>query len=269
VTRRYEEGERLVYRMTATNRNRNGATSYTATAKGVVKREAAGRFVEEFEWSDLVWDGMPFELPPASQQFRQLLSLSADRVPSVPDLSRVHRRLVGPITDLLSFYADAWLAMQQPNLRLTGDRVVVNHGEANSWADGTRVLVGEDAIDFAMTLDHIDISSGTATLTVRHVPPERPKIRIPTDWMRPPVAGVPNNWVQVVRTGERQYVASIGKETFDVEMQLSLRNGKIISARMTNPVEVFERECTDEALTTCREGTRYQILRQIAISENP
>ncbi|MBI4476126.1 MAG: hypothetical protein HY654_03075 [Acidobacteria bacterium] len=159
--------------------------------------------------------------------------------------------------------------MQQPNLRHAGDRAAVTHGEANSWADGSRILLGEDAIDFAITLDDINTSRGVATFTVRHVPPEQPRIKVPADWMRTPVAGVPNNWVQVARAGERQFVASIGKETFDVEIRLSLTNGKIISARMNNPVEVFERECTDEALTACREGIRYQILRQISISESP
>lgn len=269
LTRHYEEGERLSYRMTATNRDRTRTTSYTATAKGVVKRDSTGRFFEEFQWSELVWNGAPFELPPASQLFRQVLSLSSDRTPSLPDFSQVHPRLVGLVADLLSFYADAWLAMQQPNLRRAGDRVVVNHGEANSWADGARILLGEDAIDFAITLDDINNSRGTATFTVRHVPPEQPKIRIPADWMRTPVADVPNNWVQVARAGDRRYVASIGKETFDVELQLNLMNGRIVSARMTNPVEVFERECTNEALTMCSEGIRYQILRQIGISDTP
>jgi hypothetical protein len=38
---------------------------------------------------------------------------------------------------------------------------------------------------------------------------------------------------------------------------------------MESPIDVFERECTDAALTMCGEGVRYQILRQIAIAEGP
>jgi hypothetical protein len=171
--------------------------------------------------------------------------------------------------DLLSFYADAWLAMRQPSLRLAGDRVVVSHGDANSWADGTRIIIGEDAIDFAITLDDINTSRGITGLTVRHIPPAQPRIRIPADWMRTPVADVQNNWVQVARSGDGKYIASIGKETFDVEIQPNLMNGKIVSARMNNPVEVFERECTDQAVALCGEGIRYEILRQISISETP
>ena len=39
--------------------------------------------------------------------------------------------------------------------------------------------------------------------------------------MRTPVADTPNNWVQVRRQGEA-YVASAGKETFDVELKVRL-----------------------------------------------
>jgi hypothetical protein len=268
LTRWYELGERVSYRMTATTKDRTGTATYAATAKGVVKRDDMGRLFEELEWPELVWNGTPVQIPPANQQFRQILSLSPDRMLAAPDVSRALPRLVALTFDLRSFYADAWAAMQQPTLRFTGNHtVVLNHGDTNSWADGARVILGEDSTDLEITLDDVNLNEGTATLTVLHVPPAQPKITLPAEWMRTRVADAPNNWVQVVRAGARQFVASIGAETSKVEMQLSLTNGKIFSARMENPVEVFERECTDEALTMCGEGTRYQLLRQIAISE--
>src|SRR6266545_499138 len=51
LTRRYQEGERHSYRMTAINRDRTTTTSYEATARGVVKRDNAGNFFEEYEWT--------------------------------------------------------------------------------------------------------------------------------------------------------------------------------------------------------------------------
>ena len=188
LTRHYREGERLSYRMTARNQDRVRTTIYAATASGVVKLDSAGRFFEEYEWSDIVWNGAAFDLPPNSRAFRQLLSLSPDRTPSLPDFSRIHPRLVGPTTDLMTFYSDVWLAMQQPGLRRAGDRAVVHHGQASSWADGTRILIGEDSIDFIIVLGDMTTASGTVNLTVRHVPPEQPTIKIPADWMRAPVA---------------------------------------------------------------------------------
>lgn len=267
LTRQYREGEQLAYRMTASNRDRVRTTVYAATARGVVKRDSAGRFQEEYEWSDIVWNGAPFELPEANRGFRQLLSLNDP--PALPDFSTVHPRLVGPTADFMTFYSDVWLAMHQPSLRQAGDRVRVNHGDAASWADGTRVVLGESSIDFDIVLGEAQTAAGTRELTVRHVPPEQPKIRIPAEWMRAPVADVPNNWVQVTKLGEGRYVAAIGKETFDAEIRLSTANGKIVSAALKNPVDVLERECKDEALRQCGEGVRYQRLRQIQIVDIP
>jgi len=269
LKRQYREDERLVYRMKASNRDRLRTATYEATARGVVKRDSAGTFYEEYQWSDIVWNGTAFDLPEANRAFRQVLSLAPSHTPALPDFSTLHPRLVGPTADLMTFYSDVWLAMRQPNLRQAGDRARVNHGDASSWADGTRVLLGEDSIDFDMVLGDVSTSGGTRELTVRHVPPERPKIKIPADWMRPPVVDVPNNWVQVIKLGEGRYAAAIGKETFDAQIRLSLANGRIVSASLTNPVDAFERECKDEALTQCGDGVRYGILRQIQIVEIP
>jgi hypothetical protein len=48
-----------------------------------------------------------------------------------------------------------------------------------------------------------------------------------------------------------QYVAAVGRETFDVQLVVSLVDGRIVSATMDNPVDVLERTCSDAALTSC------------------
>lgn len=267
LTRQYRDSEELAYRMTASVRDRVRTTEYAATARGVVKRDSSGTFYEEYAWSDIVWNGVPFDIPENNRAFRQRLSLAPDHTPALPDFSTLHPRLVGPTADLMTFYADVWLAIRQPALRQAGDFVRVNHGDANSWADGKRVVLGEDAIDFVITLGEISTATGTRSLTIHHVPPERPKIRIPANWMRAAVADAENNWVQVTKLVEGRYIASVGKETFEARIRLSVANGRIVSADLENPVEVFERECQDEALTQCGDGVRYQILRQIQIVE--
>ena len=67
----------------------------------------------------------------------------------------------------MTFYVDVSLAMRQSDLRRAGDRAVVHHDQPNSWADGMRVLIGEDAIDFLIVLGEIATTSGTVSLTVR------------------------------------------------------------------------------------------------------
>ncbi|MCP5118954.1 MAG: hypothetical protein GY953_49740, partial [bacterium] len=90
----------------------------------------------------------------------------------MPDLRGVEPALIGPITDLMAFYVDLWLAIK--SCHLTG-------------ADGTRVVIGEDSIDFDITLAELDRPNEVATVVVKHVPPERSAVRLPAAWMREPV----------------------------------------------------------------------------------
>jgi hypothetical protein len=264
LARHYREGEKLSYHMKASNRNRENTLLYEIQADSVVKQTAAG-FFEEYAWSGLVVNGKPVVLPAASQSLRQVLSLAPNPNMGIPDLSKVHPMLIGPITDMLTFYADMLIAHYRGQLVRAGDHFYFKHSAPNSWADGAYVILGQDSIDFDVTLEEVDHKSKVATVVVRHVPPEKPQIKIPAEWMNAPVADTPNNWVQIEKTDNGKFSAQIGKETFVARIKISLVDGRIISASQNNPVEVLERECTDAALTNCGEPVRYQILRQIEI----
>jgi hypothetical protein len=265
LVRRYKEGEALTYHMKASNQDRTGTIRYEADAKGTAKKDGAGHFIEEFQWSGLSFNGQSVPLPATDSDFRQQLSLDPEVSPSVPDFSHVNPMLIGPSADLLTFYADLWLAIKQGTLVHSGDHVYVKHGTANSWADGARTLVGQDSIDFEITLSNVNSQDGTAKLAVRHVPPAQPQVKVPAKWMEAPVSDQPNNWVEVTKTGPGKYLGEVGKETFDVEMMVSLADGRILSATMDNPVMVSARECTDEAITDCGQPQHYQIRRQIEL----
>jgi len=265
LVRRYKDGETLSYHMKASNQARNQTIRYEADAKGVVKKEGFGHLVEEFQWSALSFNGQPVPLPANASDFRQQLSLDPAVSPSLPDFSHVNPMLIGPSADLLTFYADLWLAMKQGTLIHSGDHAYVRHGTPNSWADGTRTLIGEDSIDFDIKLSDVDTGAGTAKLVVRHVPPAQPEIKTAAKWMGAPVADAPNNWVEVTKMDSGKYLAEVGKETFDVEITTSLADGRILSAKMDNPVTVLARECSDSELTQCGEPEHYQIRRQIEL----
>lgn len=265
LVRRYKEGESLTYHMKASNQGRTQTIRYEADAKGVVKKNASGDFVEEFQWSGLSFNGQTVPLPANASEFRQQLSLAPAVSPSLPDFSHVNPMLIGPSADLLTFYADLWLAIKQGMLVHSGDHAYVKHGIPNSWADGSRTLIGEDSIDFDLTLSEVDAKAGAAKLVVRHVPPSKPQIKVPAKWMEPPVADTQNNWIEVSKMDSGKYLAEVGKETFDVEISLSLADGKILLATMDNPVAVVARECTDQALTQCGEPEHYRIRRQIEL----
>jgi hypothetical protein len=260
LTRHYTEGEKLVYAM----KGNNDGWEYEIKANGVVKKDGAGHMVEEFGWSDFK-SNAPMTLNAASLNFHQTLSLSPDSHPSIPDLSQVQPFLIGPITDMLTFYSDLWLAMQQGTLNHAGDHAYVKFGTAASWADGNYVLLGEDSIDFDLTLKDVDSAKQVATLLVQHVPPKEPAVKLPADWMRVPVSDTRNNWVEAKKNNAGKYDVEVGKEIFDVEIKISLLDGKMLSATLHNPVEAIKKECSDVAFSNCGGSTPRHILRQIEL----
>jgi hypothetical protein len=295
--RQYREGERIVYHMKGTNRTRFGTWIYEFEANGVAKKDSEGKFYESFGWINLVsskttdkidlfslstsaaWANLvankhALALSPASASFRQQLALPLVAQPSdfmkifsaMGALGQLDPPMIGPVADLTTFYVDMLLASKFGSQVKAGDhRYVSMGGQPNTWADGAYVVLGQDSIDFASTVSEIDQANQTATLLIKHVPPENPKIKLPAEWMHARVADTANNWVEVKRNDDGTYAAAVGKETFEVLIVVSLIDGQILSARMDNPVEVLERECTDATLTNAGPPIRYQTRRQIEI----
>jgi hypothetical protein len=261
--RQYREGETLVYRMTGVNENWH----YTIQADGVVKKDGAGVYFEEYRWSHMESDGQALKLSDGTAAFRQRITLDPNQNPTMPDLSKVDPRIIGPVTDLMTFYVDLWLPNKLGQLKKAGDHFYFrNPMPASSWADGKYVLVGESAIDFDMTLKLVDAAAGTAVLVVRHVPPEKTAVQLPAAWMQTPVGDKPNNWVGVQKTQDGKISAAVGQETFTVELKVSLVDGKILSANMDNLVKTVERICEDDALTKCSDAKPHEISRKIDIA---
>lgn len=260
LERRYRVGETLNYVMKGVNEGRR----YEATAKAVVKRNTEGTFFEEFIWTGLTMNGRNVPIPPEAGFFQDV-SLALDYGMSIPDFGKVPM-LVGPVLDLMTFYVDLQLAARQETLAHPGGHAYVKVGGANSWADGRYVLEGEDSLDFDITLEKVNTAEHTAELLVKHVPPAQPGITVPAEWMRKRVADTPNNWMEVHKDDKGKYVAAVGKETFDVRIQVDLSDGKILSATMNNPVETIERTCSNEDLTDCDEARPHHILRQVELT---
>jgi hypothetical protein len=259
--RQYKEGESLVYQMKGINEDWH----YTAMVTSLVKND--GRFYEELKWTGMESGGQPLPLSASSAEFKQRLTLDPGENPSMPDLSKVDPKMIGPVTDMMTFYVDLWLANKLGALKKAGDHFYFrNPMPASSWADGTRVLVGVSAIDFDMTLKAVDSAAGTALLEVKHVPPEKSALPVKAAWMQVPVESAPNNWMTVSKTPDGKFDAGVGQETFTDEITISLADGHIVSATMYNPVKTIERVCEDEALTKCGDAKPHLIVRKIEIA---
>ena len=259
--RQYHEGEKLAYRMTGVNEDWH----YTIEATGQVKRDSSGAFFEEYQWSDLKSAGQPTPLSPQTADFRQRLSLDPNQNPSMPDLSKVDPKIIGPITDFMTFYADLWIAIKTGQLKGPGDHFYMPYGVPSSWADGTYVRLGQSSIDFDMTWKSTDSTGHTAELEIRHVPPTKSMVTLPAAWMQAPVGDKPNNWVSVQKGQDGKLQASVGEETFDVHLTVSLADGKILAGTMDNVVKTVQRTCDDDALTHCTDPAPHEIHRKIEI----
>lgn len=268
IRRSYREGESIGYTMQGLNQGHLQTKRYQARANGVVRKDAAGVFAEDLGWSDLSFNGAAFDLSPASTAFREHLSLDPDFRLAIPDLSKVQPALIGPITDLLTFYADVRLAARQTGLQRTGDHVYVKHGTPNSWADGRYTLLGQDSVDFDILLQSIDSQAHTLTLRVRHVPPAQPQIPLPAEWMRDPVGKSKNNWIEIEKTGDGKFAAEIGEENFEALILIDQASGRILHATLENPVEVLERDCEDAELHSCGPPVRYRIYRETKVASS-
>jgi len=262
LVRRYHEGETLAYRMNGINES----WRYTIQSDSVVKKDANGAFFEEIRWSGMQSNGQPVVLSAAMQQMWQRFSLDPNFILLPPNMSQLERQLVGPVTDFGTFYVDLWLVLKTGQLAKPGDHFRFSMPRPGSWADGSRILVGEDSIDFDMTWKGTNQADQTATLVIRHVPPAKPAIHLGADWMQKPVADTPNNFVQVRKSQDGKFEAAVGQETFDVELKVDLKDGKILHGSMENPVRTIERTCTDQALTQCDTAKPHDILRRIEIT---
>lgn len=265
LARNYREGETLTYRMTAANQDWH----YTAEAAGTTKKLPSGAFAEDFRWISMTSNGQPISLSPAMATFRQTLSVDPKWMPGAPTLTGADAKMVGPITDLFTFYVDLWLIHKIGFLHKAGDHFHVANPQPGSWADGTRVILGKDQIDFELNVQSIDDAAHTAIILVHHVPPAHPNLDLTAEWMKAPVSDTPNNWVEVTKTEDGKYNAAVGKETFDVTLVISTVDGRILSGVMENPVLTAGRLCDDAALTKCGPAQPQTIKRHVEIALQP
>ena len=257
LQRQYADGAVSHYLMTGNN----DGWKYTIWATDVVKRDANGRYYEEIGWSGLT-SSAEQALTPPSLALRQTVSLDDPAsYMKVPSLANVQPLLIGPITDTLTFYSDLLLAMRA-KLAQTGQTAYVSRNTPNSWADGQRVLLGQDVVDFSLKVEAVNPVAHTETLLIQHVPPAVLHVQLPAKWMQERTSAKPNNFVQVSKQDDG-FIAETGKEMFDVRLVVDTRDGQIISATMHNPVALTTRTCKDLELTQCGPEASKTTLREI------
>jgi len=263
LQRRYIDGAVSHYVMTGDN----DGWQYAIRATDIVRRDTNGHYYEEIGWSDLTSNAQQ-TLTPASLALRQTVSLDDPAAyMKVPSLANVQPVLIGPITDTLTLYSDLLLAMQA-KLVQPGQTAYVSRTTPNSWADGQRVLLGQDVVDFSLKVETVNPAEHTETILIQHVPPPELHVQLPAKWMQEPTSAKPSNFVQVSKQDDG-FIAETGREMFDVQLVVDARDGHMLSATMHNPVLLTTRKCTDRELNQCAPAASKTTLREITWKSIP
>ena len=149
-----------------------------------------------------------------------------------------------------------------------GQTAYVSRTTPNSWADGQRVLLGQDVVDFSLSVESVNSAQHTEILLIQHVPPPLLHVEQPAKWMQESESAKPNNFVQISKEGDG-FSAETAKKTFDVKLVVDTRDGSILSAAINNPVVLKTRTCMDRELMHCGSETPATTLRKITLLREP
>lgn len=173
--------------------------------------------------------------------------------------------LLGPITDLGTFYVDLSIPVGIDNLHQPGQSYTDPTPLSGNFASATSP-VGQDLIQLTTTLTSLNATQATFTST--YVPPPQGGLTLTQPFMDSPVCGsTPNNFELVQQQGTG-YQALWGCENFTVTTVVNRPSGQIVSAQITNPLQLDEVTCTDEALTDCQAPVPLTIPRTAQLTKD-
>jgi hypothetical protein len=174
-------------------------------------------------------------------------------------------QLQNPVDDLYTFYGGLSAAVGIGNLHQPGQSYVeptLLHGNFSS----ATAPVGQDLVQATTTLT--SLSARQATFTGSFQPPSGGGLTLSQPWMSSPVCGsIPNNF-ELVQAEGSQWLALWGCESFTVTTVVDRASGQIISAQMTNPLQVDLTLCQDEALTACGPIQQTTLQRTVQLTRS-
>ena len=174
-------------------------------------------------------------------------------------------QLQNPVDDLYTFYGGLSSAVGIANLHQAGQSYVEPTMLNGNFSSAT-APVGQDLVQVTTTLT--SLSARRATFTGSFQPPTGGGLTLSQPFMSNPVCGsTPNNF-ELVQAEGPEYLALWGCESFTVTTVVDRASGQIISAQMTNPLQVDLTLCQDEALTECSPIQPTTLQRTIQLTRN-
>ena len=174
-------------------------------------------------------------------------------------------QLQNPVDDLYTFYGGLSTAVGIGNLHQPGQSYVEPTLLNGNFSSAT-APVGQDLVQATTTLT--SLSAQLATFTGSFQPPPGGGLTLSQPWMSSPVCGsTPNNF-ELVQAEGSEYLALWGCESFTVTTVVDRGSGQIVSAQMTNPLQVDLTLCQDQALTECAPIQPTTLQRTVQLTRN-
>jgi len=256
--RHYVSGQVTRYGYTE---DENGA-EVTAKARltSYIRRGIGG---EQVQWVALTAGGQNLD---AQARAFPAYDLSLDpRDPdglALPDTQNAGQ-LRGPVDDLLTIYVGLSSKVGIDRLHQPGQSYVDPTLLPGNFSSAT-APVGRDLVQLTTTLT--SLTARRATFTSSYQPPPDGGLTLTQPWMSSPVCGsTPNNF-ELVQAEGSEYVALWGCESFTVTTVVDRGSGRIVSAQMTNPLQLDGSLCQDEALTECTSIPPTSLLRNVQLT---
>ena len=182
---------------------------------------------------------------------------------ALPDIAGWDMAVVGPVTDLLTFFVAISPQAGIDSVSQVGQTCVLPEAPVASWANGESIPVGQDCIQISVTLK--EIHEDTAVFETRFMPPEEAGLEMLKPWMdESVVAGTPNNFQQQMSMGDAAAVMW-GREEFVVTSTVRRADGMLLSATMSNELQLKMKIGCSSELESCKHEIPLHIRRELSL----
>lgn len=268
--RTYKKGTVLNYRLTSESYQNNKFSGKSiAMAKTEVVQDS-GKLYEEISWQSKTSygekdttnrDGIAQSIRP----YR--ISLLPDGNVPLPKLDNAI--MVGEITDLNTFFVAISPKLNMHKLSRKAPVFVNEKTVEGNFAEGTSILKGSDCIQTTQKL--IKRKRKYTIVETSFLPPEQSCLTPLIDTIAAKTFEFPNNFQMVQKAGPGTVNLLWGNESFVVTCKIDNRDGKILSATMTNELNLRMRVNASPELKNYAVEMPFRITRNLKlelISEN-
>ncbi|MFN8290228.1 MAG: hypothetical protein U0U70_08230 [Chitinophagaceae bacterium] len=266
--RQYREGSVLEYRLTSESfQNATFSGKSVAFAKMEVVSDS-GQLAEEISWrAKTTYSGSDTtDLTPAARRVKPYrISLLPEGSVPLPTLD--NPVMVGEITDLNTFFVAISPKLNMHKLSRRQPVYVNEKTLEGNFAEGISILRGSDCIQTSQRL--VKHKKRYTVIQTDFMPPASRCITPLTDTIAQKTFDHPNNFQMLQKTAGGSLNLLWGTESFTVTCRIDNRDGKIISATMTNELNLRLRVNISPDLSSYAVEIPFKIKRNLLLEWIP